>query len=143
MYVATAVDMENMASVSMFELETGHERAESVFSGSNGIEGEDRRKREFRRLVSDIAEHLDDNNVKGIIWQEQLPSSLTGKSPLDVLQHLYKHGSFSECKVAPLAQLLKDICREDLTNKVDTFLEKSGELQRSQYVVSTGIEVML
>lgn len=120
--------MENMASVSMFELETGHVRAESVFSG---IEGEDRRKREFRSLVSDIAEHLDDNNVKSIIWQEQLPSSLTGKTSLDVLQYLYKHGKFSESKVAPLVQLLKDIHREDLTSKVDTFLEKYGEFQRS------------
>lgn len=116
-----------MASVSMFELETGHVRAESVFSS---IEGEDRRKREFRSLVSDIADHLDDNNVKSIIWQEQLPSSLTGKSPLDVLQYLYKRGSFSECKVGPLAQLLKDIHREDLTSKVDTFLEVFGELQQ-------------
>ena len=116
--------MDNLASVSMFELETSHVGAETVF---DGIEGEDRRKREFRSLVSDIAEHLDDSNVRSIIWQEQLPSSLTGKPPLDVLQYLYEHGRFSECRVAPLAQLLKDIHREDLASKVDAFWERFGE----------------
>lgn len=117
--------MDNLASVSMFELETSHVGAETVF---DGIEGEDRRKREFRSLVGDISEHLEPKDIKNIVWQERLPSSLREKSALDVLEHLYKHGKFSEYEMRPLAQLLKDIHREDLTDKVDAFWDQFGEL---------------
>lgn len=88
---------------------------------------EDRRKREFRSLVGNISEHLEPKDIKSIVWQEQLPSSLRERSALDVLEHLYKHGKFSEYEVRPLAQLLKDIYREDLTAKVDAFRDVFGE----------------
>ena len=88
---------------------------------------EDRRKREFRSLVGSISEHLESKDIKSIVWQEQLPSWLRERSALDVLEHLYKHGNFSENEARPLAQLLKDIHREDLAGKVDAFMDQFGE----------------
>lgn len=99
-------------------------------SSASGFAGtyisEDRRKREFRSLVVDISEQIDPKDVKNIVWQVQLPSSLREKPALDVLEYLYKHGFFSEFEVRPLAELLKDIHREDLTSRVDAFWEKFG-----------------
>ena len=98
----------------------------TLFAAS-GPMSEDRRKRAFRRLVSDIADSLDDINTRNLHWQVQAPSSLKDKSALDILEHLYKRGSFTEYEVRPLQQLLKDIHREDLTSRVDGFLEEFGE----------------
>lgn len=100
-----------------------------VLSGSASprIISEDRRRHAFRSLVSDIAEHLSDSDIKGILWYQDIPSSLQNKTALEVLEYLYKHGVYTEREVRPLAQLLKDIHREDLTNRVDTFWKQFGE----------------
>ena len=98
--------------------------------------GEDRRKRAFRSLVSDIAQHLDNNNVKDINWQEGVPASLQDRPALDVLQYLHRRGVYNEHEVRPLVQLLKDIHREDLIGLVDAFREQFGELpsERVPYI---------
>ena len=88
---------------------------------------EDRRNHAFRSLVSDIAERLSDSDIQNIIWQQDVPSSLQNKvSALEVLEYLYKNGVYTEHEVRPLAQLLKDIHREDLTSRVDTFWKQFG-----------------
>ena len=86
-----------------------------------------RRKREFLFLVSHIADRLDAKDIKNIIFHRELPSNLSDKAALDVLDHLYRRGVFTESDARPLAQLLKDINREDLTGRVDTFIEHFGE----------------
>ena len=118
--------MSDLGSISMRELES-HRMEEQVLAS---IEGEGRREREFRRLVSGIAQHLGDEEVKNIAWQEQLPQQ-TGKSPLDVLQYLYQCGKFKQHDARPLAQLLKDINREDLVGRVDAFMEQYGKFYLS------------
>ena len=89
---------------------------------------EDRRKRSFRSLVSDLAERLDGDDIKNINWQEEVPPPLREKPALEVLEHLYKRRTFTEYEVRPLARLLKDIHREDLTGRVDAYWEEFGEL---------------
>ena len=91
---------------------------------TSGPMSEDRRKRAFRRLVSDVAENFDDNNKRHLHWQAQLPPQLKDKSSLDILEHLHKHGFFTEYEVRPLVQLLKDIHRQDLITRVDAFSEE-------------------
>lgn len=93
----------------------------------HGFARDDRRRREFRSLVSDIAERLDDKNVKDIAWHKDLPPSLNDKPALDILEHLYRRGHFTEYKVGQLEQLLKDIHREDLIGRVGTFSEEFGK----------------
>ena len=93
---------------------------------------EDRRNHAFRSLVSDIAERLSDSDIQNIIWQQDVPSasSLQNKglnSALEVLEYLYKNGVYTEYEVRPLAQLLKDIHREDLISRVDTFWKQFGK----------------
>ena len=88
-----------------------------------------RRKQHFRCLVSDIAEHLDTSDVDKIIWQKELPQKMKDKPALAVLEWLYSHGVYSTDEVRPLAQLLKDIHREDITEKVESYQEKFGELR--------------
>ena len=92
---------------------------------------EDRRNHAFRSLVSDIAERLGDSDIQNIIWQQDVPSSLQNKSlisALEVLEYLYKNGVYTEYEMRPLAQLLKDIHREDLISRVDTFWKQFGML---------------
>ena len=92
------------------------------------IEAEsNRRKQHFRSLVSDIAEHLDASDVDKIIWQKELPQKMKDKPALAVLEWLYSHGEYSMDEVRPLAQLLKAIHREDITEKVESYQEKFGE----------------
>lgn len=96
-------------------------------SASPRFVSEDRRNHAFRSLVSDIAERLDTSNIESIIWHQELPSSLQNKTALEVMEYLYKHGLYTEYEVRPLAQLLKDIHREDLINRVDTFWKQFGK----------------
>lgn len=92
------------------------------------IEAEsNRRKQHFRSLVSDIAEHLDASDVDKIIWQKELPQKMKDKPALAVLEWLYSHGEYFMDEVRPLAQLLKAIHREDITEKVESYQEKFGE----------------
>ena len=92
---------------------------------------EDRRKHAFRSLVSDVAEHLSDTDIKNIIWHKEVPTSLRTKTALEILEYLYKHGVYTEYEVRPLAQLLKDIHREDLTSRVDTFWKQFGKINET------------
>ena len=78
--------------------------------------------------MNDVAECLSNEDIKNIIWQQEVPSFLQDKSALDVLQYLYKHGLYTEYEVRPLAQLLKDIHRADVAGRVDTFWEQFSKL---------------
>ena len=89
---------------------------------------EDRRNHAFRSLISDIAERLSESDIKNIIWQQDIPTSRQNRiSALVVLEYLYKNGLYTEYEVRPLAQLLKDIHREDLTSRVDAFWKQFGK----------------
>ena len=87
----------------------------------------DRRKHAFKSLVSDIAERLENKDVKNICWQMELPNSLEKKAALEALKWLVKHGRCSDTDIQPLAQLLKDIRREDLAGRVETFQKEFGK----------------
>lgn len=97
--------------------------------GGQSVEEADlnRRNQQFRRLVSDIAEHLDKSDVDKIIWQKELPQKMKDKPALEVLQYLYKNGHFTMDELRPLTQLLKEIHRGDITEKVESYQEKFGE----------------
>ena len=99
----------------------------TTLDASIETESGNRRKQHFRSLVSDIAEHLDASDVDKIIWQKELPQKMKDKPALAVLEWLYSHGDYSISDVRPLAQLLKDIHREDITEKVESYQEKFGE----------------
>ena len=88
---------------------------------------DDRRKRSFKTLVGDIAERLDGKDVNNINWQEDVPPTLRGKPALEILEHLHKRRVFTELEVRPLAQLLTDIHREDLIDRVEAFREEFGK----------------
>ena len=87
----------------------------------------DRRKRAFRNLVSGVAEHLEKQEVNDICWQMDLPDFLQEKPALETLKWLVRQGKCSESDVQPLVQLLKDIHREDLAERVETFQKKFGK----------------
>ena len=97
------------------------------FSGQSIEADSGRRSQHFRKLISDIAEHLDKNDVDKIIWQKELPQKMKDKPALSVLEYLYKKGDFAIGDLRPLTHLLKEIHREDLTGMVELFQEKFGE----------------
>ena len=67
-------------------------------------------RREFRKLLCDISEKLDDNDVNENV-----------KTGLDVLAVLEKQGVFSPSNTNPLAELLCDINRKDLADNVRAY----------------------
>ena len=85
------------------------------------------RGQQFRKLVSDMADHLDKNDVQKIIWQKELPKKMKESSPLNVLEYLYSRGEFTATELRPLSQLLQAIGREDLMGRVESYQEKFGE----------------
>ena len=85
------------------------------------------RARTFKSLVSDLAERLESKDVKKICWQLDLPPSLQEKTALEALMWLVKHGKCSEINIQPLVQLLKDIHREELAGRVETFQNEFGK----------------
>ena len=91
-----------------------------------GFPQENRRKSAFKSLVSDVADQLGSKEVTDICWHKDVHLSSKERLPLDVLMWLVKHGTFSENEVRPLAQLLKDIHREDLIARVEKFEEEFG-----------------
>ena len=96
-------------------------------NGSELYSAEDR-SHAFRNLVSGIADNLDKKDINHINWQCKLPSSLQGdQTALDVLRYLHRRNLFNERNVKPLAQLLKDIFREDLIEQVKAFESKFGK----------------
>lgn len=97
------------------------------------LEATSRRNQQFRRLVSDIAEHLNKNDVDNIVWQKELPQKMKGEPALAVLEWLYNHGEFSMDELRPLTQLLKEIHREDVTGKVESYQEMFGKLLINNY----------
>lgn len=99
----------------------------TTFSGKSIEADPTRRSQHFRKLISDVAEHLDKSDVDKIVWQKELPQKMKDKPALSVLECLYKKGEFSMDELRPLTQLLKEIHREDVTEKVERFQEKYGE----------------
>ena len=79
------------------------------------------RKRIFKRFVSRLAEQLNGDDAKNIIWQTEISPPNSGQAPLDVLVQLYVTGYFDENRVHRLSQLFRDIHRQDLAAKVDSF----------------------
>lgn len=87
----------------------------------------DRRKRAFRNLVSGVAERLEKQEVNDICWQMDLPDFLQEKPALETLKWLVRKGKCSETYVQPLVQVLKDVHREDLAERVETFQKEFGK----------------
>ena len=78
-------------------------------------------RREFRKLLCDISEKLDDNiDVKKIKFISDITSENV-RTGLDVLAVLEKQGVFSPSNTNPLAELLCDINRKDLADNVRAY----------------------
>lgn len=77
----------------------------------------------FRKLISDVSEHLLPEEVKKCSFLRGLPQDGT-QTALDTLSYLIKIGKFSHSNVEPLVSLLKDVNRHDL---VSTLVEPYKE----------------
>ena len=109
----------------------------------NGAANE--RHREYRQLIHDISKKLSHENVQSISFLRQSSTSATAahypmaacaahvaaqlpppaNHGLQVLEHLWHNGTFSETNLEPLVKLLRDIGRHDLA---DECREKSTKL---------------
>lgn len=69
----------------------------------------------FRKLISDLSEHLRPEEVERCSFLRGLPPDRT-QTALDTLSYLMKIGEFSHTNVEPLVSLLKDVKRHDLVN---------------------------
>lgn len=69
----------------------------------------------FRKLISDLSEHLRPEEVGRCSFLRVLPPDRT-QTALDTLSYLMKIGEFSHNNVEPLVNLLKDVKRHDLVN---------------------------
>ena len=82
-----------------------------------------RRQWAFRKLITEISEHLLPGEVLKCSFIHNLPKTERSSSALHTLESLMQGGMFSHSNVDPLVKLLKDINRHDLVNEqVETFL---------------------
>ena len=80
------------------------------------------RQSAFRKLISDISEHLSPEEVAKFSFIQSIPER--NVSALTALEYLMRKGEFSHDNPEPLAALLKDIKRHDLvTSLVDSYKE--------------------
>ena len=80
------------------------------------------RRKEFRKLLCDISDKLDDNDIKKIKYMKEMTGdNVRSCSGLDVLVLLEKQGVFSPSNTEPLAELLHDINRNDLADNVRAY----------------------
>ena len=109
--------------------------------------GADERRQEYRQLIHDLSKKLSHENVQSISFLRHSSidcqcGSAAGHYPmaactaiaaqppppnhgLQLLEHLWHKGEFSETNLEPLVQLLRDIDRHDLA---DECREKSTKL---------------
>ena len=73
----------------------------------------DNRHAAFRKLITDISEHLRPDDVTKCTFIRGLPKDRS-LSALDTLSYLMQVGAFSHENVEPLVNLLKDVKRHDL-----------------------------
>lgn len=97
--------------------------------GSSALESlpgadRDRRQAAFRKLISDVSEHLRPEEVQKCSFLRRLPAD-RALSALDTLSYLLQAGEFSHANVEPLASLLKDVKRHDLvTSHVEPYRDE-------------------
>ena len=79
----------------------------------------------FRKLISDLSQHLQPDEVTRCSFLHNLPKDRT-TSALEALEYLMRSGTFSHNNVDPLVELLKDINRHDLVNSfVEPYLNEN------------------
>ena len=87
----------------------------------------ERRKSVFRKLITDISEHLLPGEVAKCMFLRKVPKERAA-SALQTLDYLMQGGEFSHSNVEPLTKLLQDINRHDLVNElVQPFLKECSE----------------
>ena len=79
----------------------------------------DNRYAAFRKLISDIAEHLQPEDVTKCAFIRGIPKDRS-HTALDMLTYLVQVGAFSHENVGPLVDLLKDLKRHDLIHDLVT-----------------------
>ena len=113
--------------------------------------GADERRQEYRQLIHDLSKKLSHENVQSISFLRRSSvdccGSAAGHYPvaactaiaaqppppnhgLQLLEHLWHKGEFSETNLEPLVQLLRDIDRHDLA---DECREKSTKLYSDRH----------
>ena len=103
----------------------------SSFEASSPQQCTERESRQstFRKLISEVSEHLRPDEVAKCSFIHRLPPD-KNLSALETLSYLMQTGAFSHSNVDPLVKLLKDVKRHDLvTELVDPYrdLHPDGE----------------
>ena len=84
----------------------------------------DRTGYEYRAFLIQVSDNLSQDDVKKIVFLEELPLELANESPLKVLMHLEMRGKLYATKPEDLERVLKKINRLDLAKKVKEFAKK-------------------
>ena len=96
-------------------------------------------RRVYRKLISDIASELVDDDRKRLAFLHELGSEL---SALDIFSQLEKKGLFGPAKVCNLKSILSDMNRSDLISKhVEPF--ETRQSQNFNHQGCTGIKAVL
>ena len=119
--------------------------SEEVVSAAVPEECEDDRYTAFKKLIIRLSEKLGIEDIRAIVYLEDLPEDLKTLSALEVLLKLERGGKFKYTYVSNLLDLLKSINRIDLANSVDDYRKKYStfrcniiSLQERLYKHTTG-----
>lgn len=108
--------------------------------------------KDFRVLLFQLAEKLQDHDIEGIVSIEDLPAEFERQSALKVLLKLEMMGRISAAKLTNLEEVLKNVSRIDLVKKVKDFSRSQKKSKRSntaatleehQRTLSANLEVTL
>lgn len=91
-------------------------------------ESADDRYTTFKKLIIRLAAKLTVEDIRAIVYMEDLPEDFKTLSALEVLQKLERSGKFDYTFVSNLLDILKSIHRVDMVNCVDEYRRKYCKL---------------
>lgn len=91
-------------------------------------------KTEFKSCIVDVAASLSQEETDTIVYLQDMPRSYRNSSPLEILWQLETAGVFSIYKIEGLIQILREINRIDLVQKVHHYTAKKRR-KRPGYVL--------
>ena len=88
----------------------------------------------YKKLITDIAEALQQDDCERLAYQQDISGSLSG---LELLKKLENNGTIGKEKITQLADMLKGINRSDLINsKIEPFEKKFPSSELREYKIS-------
>ena len=83
-------------------------------------------------MLQEICQHLTPNDVESLLYTNQLPMPDLTESSKKVLMKLEMRGKFSASDITPLADMMRNIQRNDLAKRVEKFQKSKSKKEHKK-----------